>query len=363
MTAFYMCRCLFLTFWGDFRGWTIGRPSQLARTPAHGEDQHAEHEAAEDDGEEHHHEEDLSIPGLPPHESPRAMWVPLVILGTAAIVAGLFFNPAALKLFKADFDFLPMEHWLAPVFDEAQKGVGTWAHGANATEQAHGKHSLELVSLAGALAAFALGSGIAYWMYVREKGQPARELALKVPKLYQLALEKWRVDEGYDKTVVAGVDALADTAASVDQGIVDFFIARFTSLVVAATGTVLRVLQNGVVHVYAAMMVVGMAALGWFFVEPHADFGVAETPTGDYTLTAAPGLGYGFRWYPQVGDKPQMEQFTTTDTLKLHLEEGKTQTVRLEVRNAFGRISSKDVTLSRPKVEKPQPIQLGLGDR
>src|SRR5271165_416854 len=31
MTAFYMCRLYFLTFWGSFRGWTVGRPSLLAR--------------------------------------------------------------------------------------------------------------------------------------------------------------------------------------------------------------------------------------------------------------------------------------------------------------------------------------------
>ena len=43
--------------------------------------------------DDHHHEEDLSQPGPPPHESPLAMTIPLVILATAAIVAGLF-NPA-----------------------------------------------------------------------------------------------------------------------------------------------------------------------------------------------------------------------------------------------------------------------------
>src|SRR6202142_1538808 len=30
LTAFYMCRLYFLTFWGDFRGWKVGRPSLLA---------------------------------------------------------------------------------------------------------------------------------------------------------------------------------------------------------------------------------------------------------------------------------------------------------------------------------------------
>ena len=34
MTAFYMFRALFLTFWGEFRGWTVGRPSEIAREEA-----------------------------------------------------------------------------------------------------------------------------------------------------------------------------------------------------------------------------------------------------------------------------------------------------------------------------------------
>ena len=76
----------------------------------------------------------------------------------------------------------------------------------------------------GAFLAFAVGSGVAYWVYIKEKGRPARELMLKVPNRYRWALDKWYVDEAYGKTVVASVDALADTAASVDQGLVGFVL-------------------------------------------------------------------------------------------------------------------------------------------
>ncbi|AKV02026.1 NADH-ubiquinone oxidoreductase chain L [Labilithrix luteola] len=347
LTAFYMCRCLFLTFWGDFRGWTIGRPSE----DAHAHDEHGDGEGEEAD--DHHHEEDLTQPGAAPHESPRPMTIPLLILGTASIVAGLLLNPAAIKLFNHHFNFLPMEHWLEPVFEEATKGVGTVA--ANEA----GKHHLEILSLVAALCAFLVGSGVAYWVYVLQAGKPAAELAKKVGGLYNLLLDKWRVDEAYDKTVVAGVDALADTATSVDQGIIDFVLARLTALIVAALGTILRLFQNGVVHVYAAVMVVGMAALGWFFIEPHADVNVTESSNGDYVLSAAPGIGYGYRWYPDSKGAPQAQAFTGTDQLKLHLDEGKSQTVKVEVRNAFGRITTKEIPISRPKVEKPQQIQLG----
>src|SRR5690606_36644005 len=128
------------------------------------------------------------------------------------------------------------------------------------------------------------------------------------------------------------------------QGLVDFVIARLTSLVVAASGTVLRVVQNGVVHVYAMHMVVGMAALGWFFITPHADFSVTESTSGDYTLVAAPGPGYGYEWYPDATKEAAQKDFTGPDNLRVRLEEGKSQTVKLEVRNAFGRTDPKEIT-------------------
>src|SRR5262249_48768101 len=142
---------------------------------------------------------------------------------------------------------------------------------------------------------FAVGSGVAYWMYILQKGAPAKQLADNFPALHNLLLNKWKVDELYKVTVLDMVDALAETAAAVDQWIVDGIIAKFTALIVAAFGTVLRALQNGVVHVYAAMMVVGFACIGWFFVMPHAEVVTSEL-NGEYTLTAAPGMGYSYVW-------------------------------------------------------------------
>src|SRR6185312_11701713 len=144
--------------------------------------------------------------------------------------------------------------------------------------------------------AFLVGTAIAYWMYVVEKGKPAERLAASAPGLHQLLVDKWRVDELYDATVIAAVDSLADTSAVVDRTIVDGILARLTSLVVAASGTVLRAFQNGVVHVYAAMMVVGIAALTWFFAVPHANATVVDAGNDDFVVTAAPGVGYGYRW-------------------------------------------------------------------
>ena len=399
MTAFYMCRCLFMTFWGDFKGWTIGRPSQLhkaahaAVAAAAAYDGHAEHEDDEDD-QHHHHEEDLGAPGYAPHESPRAMTVPLIILGTAAIVAGLF-NPSAFKIFNAHFDSLPMEHWLAPVFAESFGWIKPFA-------DEHAVHSRELISLAGAFLAFAVGTGLAYKMYVTDKGKteveyikgattvaayaaggvlavigalifatstqlPGRVLAgifivlgaWIAVRCYQRGARELGFDFYYEKSAVAATDALADTAASVDQGIVDFVIARLTSLIVSALGTILRVAQNGVVHVYAAIMVIGLVVVGWFFVQPHADLTVTENKSGDYVLAAGGGIGYGYKWYPKADGPANSQVFTGESQLKIHLEEGASQTVRLEVANSFGRTTTKEVVLTRPKPEPKEPMKLG----
>ena len=120
--------------------------------------------------------------------------------------------------------------------------------------------------------AFVVGTALAYWMYIARAGRAGEaRWRRRIPGLHQLLLDKWRVDELYDATVIAMVDALADTFAAVDQSVVDGILARLTALVVAGLGDVLRAFQNGVVHVYAAIMVVGLAAMGWFFVVPHAE--------------------------------------------------------------------------------------------
>jgi NADH-quinone oxidoreductase subunit L len=326
MTAFYMFRLLFVTFWGDFRGWTIGRPSLLAK------------QEVEDHGDHHH--EDLSAPGYPPHESPWQMTVPLIILGTFAATAG--------ALNAGMFHFTPMDHWLEPVFATATKGAVKLKEGAEHLE----------IPLAGVgIAAFGIGAFIAYNWYVQKKGAPAKALAEAQPALYRAALNKWYVDELYDKTVLSAVDALGDTAASVDQSIVDGILARLTALVVAALGTVLRAFQNGVVHVYAAMMVIGLAAVGWFFAAPHAAASVTEKD-GDYTIVASPGMGYGYRWDANGDGQPDNPAFTGTDQVKVHLEQGDTRTVRLEVMNAFRFESKTFITVSRP-APPPKPEILG----
>jgi NADH-quinone oxidoreductase subunit L len=285
MTAFYIFRALFMTFWGDFRGWKVE-----AGTAA-------------------------------PHESPRAMTVPLIILALFALEVG-FLN-AGIR----PFEFTPFEHWLHPLFADTQSLVKVTKGGPS-----------ETLLLAVATAIFALGAGSAYVVYVMNGGAPARLLAEKLPRLYRLVLDKFRVDELYDRTIVAFLNALSEVAADFDTWVVDGIISRVTSALVALAGTLLRAFQTGVVHVYGAVMALGIVGLGWFFVwRPDASMTVEQKVPGHYTLEARPGIGYRFRWYSKSSDRPDTDAFGDRRTIEVDLSDGEPRKVMLEVKNAFER--------------------------
>ena len=245
------------------------------------------------------------------------------------------------------FHFEPMNKWLEPVFEDAVKG------GVKFRETKEWAEHLEWPLAAGGILAFVVGGGLSYWMYIMKAGAPAKQLAEAQPGLHQLLLDKWRIDELYEATVLAAVDALADTAAAFDQSVVDGILARLSALIVAGLGTVLRAFQNGVVHVYAAMMVVGAASIGWFFVAPHPEATVSDGGTnGDYVIEASPGMGYTYRWDADGNGTPDKPAFDNQSQVKVHLEQGASQTVRLEVTNAFGFHAAKSFPISRPAAMK-----------
>jgi NADH-quinone oxidoreductase subunit L len=322
LTAFYMGRLYFLTFWGDFRGWTVGRPSQAAAEELAAA--RAPHAA---------HEDDLRRPGYAPHESPRSMTIPLIILAAFALFAGVV-NPGFHLMAKA-----PLEHWLHPVF------AGALTHSITVRS---GADRFEAMSASVGFMAFAAGSIVAWWTYVAQRGEPAARLAGAAPWLYALVRDKWRIDELYDVTVVAQVDSLAETSAVLDNVLVDGILSRLTSLVVATAGSALRVIQNGIVHAYAALMVVGLAALGWFFAVPHPNATVSSIDGQEVTVSAAAGVGYSYRWDADGDGRPDAPQFSGQSTLKLHMQPGQVMNINLEVKNALGWVATRTVRVAAP---------------
>ncbi len=320
MTAFYMTRLFIGTFFGEFRGWKIVKGYQV-----HG---HADH---------HHHAEEHPGPtmeGPTPHESPWQMTLPLVVLGALSIFGGLL---------SAHLIHLhPLDDFLNPVFATASGSV----------QEIEGAESRVVPLLIVAIAAFAIGVGVAYWMYVKQGGKPAEELAERFPGLYALVYDKWRVDELYQETIIGAVDSLADMCVWFDKWVVDGILARASAFMVAISGTILRVFQTGRLQAYAGAMAVGMAVIAWFVLTPHANAQASENhAAGQYSVTASPGFGYQYRWDVD-GDEQWDGEFGEVRQVKFDLGVEEERKVRLEVKNAFGNTDEREFSFVRPKPDK-----------
>ncbi|MBI5418832.1 MAG: NADH-quinone oxidoreductase subunit L [Deltaproteobacteria bacterium] len=201
VTAFYMFRLVFMTFYGESR-----------MEPA--VEKHV-------------------------HESPWSMTVPLMLLAVFSVIGGWVGVPEVLGGHNY------FEEWMAPVF----------GHGA-AHEAAHHPAALELALMAGSVLVALCGIALAYYLY-RVRTKKPEEIAEKVPGLYDVVLNKYYVDEIYDivivRKVVNGSIWLwnAFDAAFID-GIVNGIAA-----VVRGAGDGVRRLQTGVVGNYAFSLLLG----------------------------------------------------------------------------------------------------------
>jgi len=215
LTAFYMFRLLFMTFYGESRV-------------------------------DHHAMEHL-------HESPGNMTMPLVILAGLSFVGGFFGLPGASAINK----------FLSPVFG---------AHGHSGTSGAEGgvHHSAMLpylmmfVSTAIAVA----GIYLAYQMYIKKPEMP-KKLAERFNLIYKLLLNKYYIDELYDALFVNPVKKGSVLLWKyVDAKMIDGSVNGIARLV-GWFGGVVRYLQTGYVRNYAFYIVVGcifivvFAAFGW----------------------------------------------------------------------------------------------------
>lgn len=166
LTAFYMTRQWRLVFWGVFRG---ERPVVFVNPePVHAHADHHDHghDAAHAGAAQGH---DDHAPATP-HESGPTMIAPLVVLASFALTGGLFNLPFG----------LPFGHWLTDLFG-----------------QEHAEFSM---LVAGISLAVAIAGVVAGWVlydntFVRaDERDPIDE---RVPGLFALLYQKYRVDEFY----------------------------------------------------------------------------------------------------------------------------------------------------------------------
>ncbi len=181
---------------------------------------------------------------LQPHESPRVMTVPLIVLAVLSVVGGLVNTPFRLGL----------EHYLEPAFE----GI----------KLAHPPEGVSMFVLLAGLSVLAglVGIGMGYVAYNRP-----RELWEKFQsgfgRIWGLWEEAYRVDDLYGKTIVAPGRKLADAAAfKVDLPLIDGAVNGVAGLVGRA-GEVVRRIQTGYVRNYGVTFVGGLVVvIVWLLV-------------------------------------------------------------------------------------------------
>jgi NADH-quinone oxidoreductase subunit L len=208
LTAYYMTRQVIMVFYGKAR-W---------------HDAHDEHGAHGD---------------FTPHESPKIMLLPLVVLAALSTVGGALQLP-----FSSDLHFL--EKWLEPVVEFGEADIsGTWAY--------DNKYLLLGVAVVIALAGIAASVAV----YGKKKMAPIE------PKVLE---QGWY----YDKSITAFMGGpgrrVFDGIAWFDAHIVDGAVNGVARLVRGSAGG-LRKTQSGYVRQYAAALGVAVVLLlVWFVV-------------------------------------------------------------------------------------------------
>ena len=173
--------------------------------------------------------------GVHPHESPRVMTVPLVVLAGLSLVAGFVNTPWRLGL----------EHFLEPAFE----GV----------KMAHPPEGLGMFLL---LAAVSVGAGLAGlaaggFVYTRPR-QMWERFQQSFGSLWSAWEQAYRVDDLYGAAIVAPGRKAAEAAAfKFDVPVVDGIVNGVGRLVREA-GTRTRVIQTGFVRNYAVAFGAGL---------------------------------------------------------------------------------------------------------
>jgi NADH-quinone oxidoreductase subunit L len=244
MTAAYMTRCVYLTFFGEPRGHAAN----------------LEH---------------------PPHESGPRIVIPLYILSGLAIVGG-FVNLPAFSWLPAGWA-LRFEHYYEP------KG-GYFPSGLNAFT--HPEFNIWVALVAGLLGL--IGIGLAYLWYFRDLGPHGITERNKVARLgHTVLVQKYYFDWLYTDVIVQavkgpiaraaywfnqkGIDAVVDGAGAgavrggqfvydkIDQGIVDTIVDG-SGAAAEGSGQFLRLIQTGRVQQYATLLFAAAAVLAAIFI-------------------------------------------------------------------------------------------------
>jgi len=258
LTATYMFRLVYLTFFGERR-----HDAPAAEHPE--EEEPAAHHSPHDPAKSlHDHGHAAHGPGHGHlHDAPPAMAFALIVLAIGSVLAGYIGIPHALGGHNA------LHAWLEPAFAVPGEGVAEAAGGglqaAGEGEEAHDEIVLERTLMAVSSGIALLGIGIATFIWLRRR-EIADAMAARFAPIYRLLLNKYYVDEVYDATVVQPIRVVSQEGLwrGFDVRVVDGAV-NGAGAIVSASAAVLRRLQSGSVRAYAGSLFVGViVVLGYY---------------------------------------------------------------------------------------------------
>jgi NADH-quinone oxidoreductase subunit L len=228
MTAFYMFRLIFMTFFNECR-------------------------ASE---EVQHHI----------HEAPKSMTVPLMVLSVLSIFGGYIGVPEALGGSNV------VERFLEPVFGlgkdkllQAAGGGHPLIHQVVAETVEHHSFAPEYKLMVFTTCVVLAGIFASYMLYMRKRSVP-ETIAANNPSFYRLLLNKWYVDELYEKVFIDPLRAFSIFLwKGIDVIVIDGLV-NSTAAFFMECGTVCKVSQSGYVQRYAVSFLVGVFVLIAYFV-------------------------------------------------------------------------------------------------
>jgi NADH-quinone oxidoreductase subunit L len=235
LTAFYIGRAFFLTFFGPEKLPSPDDPEAETPTVADSHAAPVQHGPDTADGHDHGHGHDDHLG----HESGPVMTIPLVVLAGCALVVGWLFGPPT-GIFERHLDKTFGFENLPPLHEHAPGWV---------------------TPLIG-LTAGVLGLGLSYFLYAHPGPLPGR-IASGLGRLYRASLHKFYVDEMYEAAVVRPTLVAAKVVEFVDVYLIDGLV-RLTAWVPRIVGReLLAPFQNGLIQYYAAVTALGVAGLLW----------------------------------------------------------------------------------------------------
>ncbi len=209
LTAIYMTRMMVMTFWSNERF-----------------------------DKSHHH----------PHESPKTMTIPLIVLAVLSTVGGFIGVPHVLSSAFTDRDVNVLEHTLEPAIAHAPLIEGH----AETAAAAHGDAAAEVALIVVSTVIAALGIGIG-WMVFKKRP------TLAMPRILE---NKYYVDEIYDAALIRPIVAGSREGLwkMFDIGVIDGLL-HSMGQAVTELGRIGRYLQAGFVRGYAAIILFGALIL------------------------------------------------------------------------------------------------------